>query len=98
MAILHRGAIMRQSILQMEKHEIFDLVEALYTYAVLNHSGMRSELYSIQSDISSYFSPGMGWSESQVEEENIYYGEITDDNTQGIWNRAKYYLDNCWDD
>ena len=89
---------MKQSILQMDKHEVFELTEALYTFAVLNHSGMWSELYSIQCQVGEHFSPGMGWSESTVETENMFYHEITEDNIQGIWNRVEYVLDNRWED
>lgn len=88
---------MRQSILKMESYEIFDLVEALYTFAILNHSGLKSELYSLQCQISQYFSPSHSWSESNVVENNEFYGEITEETAPYIWNRAKYYLDNKWD-
>lgn len=89
---------MKQSILKMEKHEIFDLVEALYTFAVLNHGGMYSDLYALQCEIGQHFSPGIGWSESETEENNMYYHEITEDNAKGIWDRCYYYLENRWDD
>ena len=89
---------MRQSILQLDKHDIFELTEALYTFAILNHGGMWSDLYALQCEIGSYYSPGMGFSESQVENENMFYHEITEDNAENIWNRVKYYLDNRWDD
>jgi len=89
---------MNQSILKLEKHEIFDLTEALYTFAILNHSGMWSELYSLQCQIGNYLSVGCGYSESDVEENNIYYHEITEENAPYIWNRIKYYLDNRWDE
>jgi hypothetical protein len=87
-----------QSILKLDKHEIFDLTEALYTFAILNHSGMWSELYSLQCQISDYLSVGCGYSESDVEENNMYYPEITEENAPYIWNRIKYYLDNRWDE
>lgn len=87
---------MRESILKMDKHEIFELTEALYTFAVLHHSGMWSDLYALQCEISNHYSPGMGWSESDVEAENMYYHEITEDNARNIWNRVEYYLDNRW--
>ena len=89
---------MRQSILKMDKNDIFELTEALYTFAVLNHGGMRSDLYSIQSQISTVYTPSMGWSESDVEIENMFYPEITEENIQGVWNRVSYYLENRWDD
>jgi len=89
---------MRTPVLTMDKHEIFDLTEALYTFAVLNHSGMYSDLYALQCQIGTVFSPGMGWSESDVEENNMYYHEITEENAPLIWNRVEYYLDNRWDD
>ncbi len=97
--VVHRvRSNMKQSILQMEKHEIFELVEALYTFAVLNHGGMWSDLYSLQCQIGQQFNPGHGYSESQVELENEFYHEITEDNIQGVWNRVEYYLENRWDD
>lgn len=89
---------MRQSILKMEKHDIFELTEALYTFAVLNHSGMHSELYSLQCLVGQVFSPGHGYSESQVENENMFYHDITEDNATDIWRRVQYYIDNRWDD
>jgi len=89
---------MRQSILKMEKHDIFELTEALYTFAVLNHSGMYSDLYALQCEIGQDFNPGIGWSESHTEANNEFYHEITEDNAQNIWNRVKYVLDNRWDD
>lgn len=88
---------MKQSILAMEKHEIFDLTEALYTFAILNHGGLSSDLYRLQCEISSHFNPGMGFSESEVENNNMFYPEITEDNAQYIWNRIEYVLDNRWD-
>jgi len=88
---------MKQSILAMDKHDIFELTEALYTFCVLYHSGISSELYSISSQILSYYSPSRGFSESVVEQDNIFYPEITEDNAQYIWNRLEYYLDNRWD-
>lgn len=89
---------MRQSILAMDKHEIFDLTEALYTFAILNHSGMWSDLYALQCAISDYLSVGCGYSESDVEQNNPYYHEITEDNAQHIWNRVLYYLENRWEE
>jgi len=89
---------MRQSILKMEKHEIFELTEALYTFAVLNHSGQWSDLYALQCKIGQYFNPSMGWSESETELSNEFYHEITEDNAQNIWNRVEYVLDYRWDD
>lgn len=89
---------MRQSILAMEKHDIFELTEALYTFAILNHGGMHSDLYSLQCEIGQHYSAGHGFSESEIEEENIFYPEITEDNVRNIWNRVEYYLENRWDD
>lgn len=89
---------MRQSILAMEKHEIFELVEALYTFSILNHGGLHSDLYALQCEIGGYFSPGMGFSESNVEENNEFYNEIDENNVQHIWNRVQYVLDNRWED
>lgn len=89
---------MKQSILQMEKHEIFDLTEALHIFAVLNHSGMYSDLYRLQCEISTYFNPSPLLSFEEVENNNYYYSEITEDNAQCIWNRVKYVLDNRWDE
>ena len=88
----------RQSILAMDHCEIFELVEACYTYAVLWHGGQYSDLYALQCEIGQDFSPGMGWSESQVEEENEFYFELNEDNIFQVWNRCKYYLENLWDD
>jgi len=89
---------MRQSILAMEKYDIFELTEALYTFAILHNGGLWSDMYALQCDIGSYYSAGMGFSESKVEAENMFYHEITEDNAENIWNRVKYYLDNRWDD
>ena len=89
---------MKQSILAMDKHDIFELTEALYVFAILNHSGIRSDLYSLQCQIGHHYSAGMGFSESEVEENNQFYHEITEDNAQHIWNRVEYYLDNKWND
>ena len=82
----------------MDKCELFDLTEALYAYCVLNHSGMHSELYSIQSQISNHYEPSPSFSESEIESDNCFYGEITDDNASRIWTRLEYVLDNHWDD
>ena len=90
---------MYKSILKMEKHEIFDLVEALYCYSTLHINGLGSDMHVLQSEIGGVFSPGCGYSESIVESDNFYYGEIDSDETaQNIWNRVKYVLDNRWDD
>tara|TARA_R100000951_G_scaffold101420_1_gene92944 strand:- start:26137 stop:26409 length:273 start_codon:yes stop_codon:yes gene_type:complete len=89
---------MKQSVLQMDKHEVFELTEALYVFAILNHSGMSSDLYSLQCEISNHYNAGMGFSESEVEENNIFYHEITEHNARDIWNRVEYYLENRWND
>ncbi len=89
--------LMKQSILQMEKHEIFDLTEALYVFAVLNHGGMYSDLYKLQCEVGTYFNPSPLLSFEEVENNN-YYSEIDEDNAQCIWNRVKYVLDNRWDE
>jgi len=89
---------MRQSILKMDKHEIFELTEALYAYAILNHSGMHSELYGIQCEISTHYKPSMGFSESYTEENNEYYHELNDENVPTIWNKVEYVLNNRWED
>jgi hypothetical protein len=89
---------MRQSILAMDKCELFDLTEALYAYCILNHNGQNSELYSIQSQISNHYHAGCGFSESEIENENLFYPEINDDNASHIWTRLEYVLDNRWDD
>ena len=88
---------MKQSILKMDKHEIFELTEALYTFSILNHGGLWSDLYSLQCEISNYFKPSLGFSESEIENNNYFYSEINEDNARNIWNRIKYYLDNRWD-
>ena len=88
----------RQSILAMDACEIFDLVEACYTFAVLWHGGQASDLYALQCEIGQEFSPGMGWSESQVEEENQFYSELCEENIFQVWERASYVLENRWDD
>ncbi len=89
---------MRQSILKMDKCEVWDLTEALYTFAVLNHSGIYSDLYALQCVVGNYFKPGMGWSESDTEDNNMFYHELTEENAGHIWNRVRYVLDNRWDD
>lgn len=89
---------MRQSILQMDKNEIWELTEALYTFCILNHSGQNSELYKIQCQIGNVFSPSSSFSESKIESENMFYGEIEEKNAPYIWNRLEYYLDNRWND
>ena len=89
---------MKQSILQMDKHEVFELTEALYTFAILNHNGLHSDLYALQCEIGQHYNPGHGYSESEVENENHYYHEITEDNIHGVWNRVNYYLDNRWEE
>jgi hypothetical protein len=89
---------MRQSILAMDKCDIFELTEALYVFCILNHSGMSSELYSIQCQIGQHYKAGYGFSESKIEEENMFYPEITEDNVPLIWTRLEYVLDNRWDD
>ena len=87
----------RQSILAMDSCEIFELTEALYTFCILWHSGQYSDLYALQCDIGSHFSPGMGFSESYVEENNSFYSEITLDNAINIGNRLLYVIENRWD-
>lgn len=89
---------MKQSILKLEKCEIWDLTEALYTYCILWHDGQYSDLYSLQCEIGQHFRPGMGFSESTVETENEFYNEITEENARNIWNRVLYYLENRWED
>ena len=89
---------MRQSILAMDKHDIFELTEALYAFAILWHDGKWSNLYRLQCEIGNYYKAGCGFSESRIEQENLFYHEITKDNAENIWNRVKYYLDNRWDD
>lgn len=88
----------RRSILAMDKSEVFDLVEACYTFCILWHSGQASELYSLHCEIGQHFKAGYGYSESEVEENNEFYPEITEDNIFQIWARLEYYLENRWDD
>ena len=88
----------KQSILLMDKCDIFELVEALYTYCILWHGGQASELYALQCEISNHYSPGIGFSESDVENENMYYHDINEDNARHIWNRVEYVLENRWND
>jgi hypothetical protein len=88
----------RQSILAMQAHEIFDLVEACYTYTVLWHGGQWSDLYALQCEIGQSFKPRIGWLESQVEEENEFYPELNEDNIFQVWKRCGYVLENRWDD
>ena len=89
---------MNQSVLKLEKHEIFDLVEALYTFAILHHGGISSDLYSLQCEIGQIYKAGHGFSESDIEENNQYYPEITEDNARQIWDKVNYVLENRWED
>ena len=88
---------MRQSILKMDKCEIFDLTEALYTFAVLHNQGINSDTYALQCEISEHYKPSMGWSETETINTNPFYHEITEQNIRNIWTRTLYYLDNRWD-
>lgn len=55
--------------------DYFDQAEAVYTFCVLNHEGQNSTKYSIFS-AQLDFSPGQGWNESDVEENNPWYPEV----------------------
>lgn len=89
--------VFRQSILAMDECEIFELVEACYTFACLNHSGQWSDLYSLMCEIGQEFKPGMAWSETQVEQENQFYNDIDEENIHHIWARCQYVLENRWE-
>lgn len=65
----------------------FEICEAIYCYASLNHDGQWSELYRILCE--SPFRPGPLWSESRCLKENSYIERITTDEEcvrlAGIW-------------
>ena len=60
--------------MKIDNDNYFDIAEAIYCYAMLNHEGQTSDLYKILS--ASEFKPGPLWSEEYVERENYHYGEI----------------------
>lgn len=74
----------------------FDQAEAVYTFCVLNHEGMSSNKYSILSSRLN-FEPGCGWSESDVEENNEFYGEVEtwdDDKLELFVEELEHYFEN----
>lgn len=70
----------------------FDYAEALHTWLSLNHEGQSSRKYELLSQ--SLFSPGAGYSEERVENENPYYNEITEENYEQIFNEIEEFLSN----
>ena len=81
--------------LEIDEENYFELVEALYTWLVLNHSGQNSVEYELQCRIVDEwkFNPGFLYSESKVEENNLYYEEINEENFEGLFENLNTFLD-----
>lgn len=54
----------------------FEIVEAVYAWCSLNHTGQYSAEYELLCHIGKQFHPGSIWNESRVARENVYYRDI----------------------
>jgi hypothetical protein len=80
----------------LDTDNYFDQAEAVYTFCVLNHEGQNSVKYSVLSARLD-FKPGHFWSESQVEQENDFYSEVSswsDDELETFCNELDHYFEN----
>lgn len=75
----------------VNEENFMDAVEALYTWLILNHEGQGSEKYELQCRMN--YNPGMGFSESRVEAENYFYGEINEDNYLQIFEEIMLFME-----
>lgn len=76
--------------MRVNEDNYFEVAEAIHCFCTLNHSGQTSELYSILSR--SEFKPGAAWSETQVEQENYFYPELTEQNVSEIFEELTTFL------
>ena len=65
-------------MIEINEENSFELYEAMYCYASLNHQGQSSELYSVLSQ--SEFKPSKFWNETDCIAENPYY-DLLDEKT-----------------
>ena len=73
----------------MGKHDIFELTDILFAYAMVSSD-------SVLLDIESYYNPGAGWTMESMKN-NQYYDYVNAQNFKMIWGKVKYVLDNRWD-
>ena len=80
--------------LEFDEENYFELVEALYTWLILNHSGENSVEYELQCRIVDEwkFNPGPCYSESKVEKDNFYYPEINEENFEDLFNDLETFI------
>lgn len=74
--------------IEVTEDNYFDIAEALHAVLTVWHDGGRGYALLCRSQ----FKPGMGWSESNVEEENEYYAEIEELYEKGTNFEAMEYL------
>ncbi len=82
----------------LDAENFFDQAEAVYTFCILNHEGMFSTKYKVSCRLD--FKPGHGWSESQVELDNIFYPEVSqwsDSELEKFADELDHYFENRQD-
>lgn len=78
-------------MITIDDYNYFDVAEAIHCYCILWHSGQNSELYSILSR--SQFKPSPTWTESEVELENEFYNELTEDNVRQYFENLTKFME-----
>jgi hypothetical protein len=80
-----------KTLITINTENFFDVAEAIHCFCTLNHGGQTSELYSILSR--SEFKPGPLWSESNVELENDFYSELTEENVSAYFDALNEFFE-----